>query len=90
MELTEGSHFVTFEFIESGGHAYSDLHWEEESVHMCFFDAEPFAFDGANHVDVPYAMTGFPASSSFSVSFILTVNQEPTGSWRNVLHIGSG
>ena len=46
MELTEGSHFVTFEFVESGGHAYSDLHWEEEAVHMCF-DAEPFGFDGA-------------------------------------------
>ena len=89
VELTEGSHFVTFEFVESGGHAYSDLHWEEEAIQMCFFDAEPFAFDGANHVAVPHAMTGFPSSSSFSVSFILTVNEAPTGSWRNVLHIGA-
>jgi hypothetical protein len=89
VELTDGSHFVTFEFVESSGHAYSDLHWEEEAVQMCFFDAEPFSFDGTNHVDVPYAMTGFPSSSSFSVSFIMTVDQEPTGDWRNVLHIGS-
>ena len=89
VDLTAGPHFVTFEFVESSGLAYSDLHWEEDSIQMCFFDAEPFSFDGTNHVDVPYAMTGFPSSSSFSLSFILTVNEAPTGAWRNVLHVGA-
>ena len=88
IELSAGEHFVTFEFIETGGHAYSDLHWERESVHMCLFNDLAFSLDGTNHVDVPYAMTGFPSSGSFSVSLIMTVNEGPTGAWRNVLHVG--